>query len=304
MDLSVLARQLDEAERAQMAKGDVQSKEYLTFLEQPSGNVDDSGFFSVQVLSEALKAFHLDLVAFNSEECKASRNNPLLEQAYICNHQQHWLTLRRIGSQWFNLDSILLQPELVSDMYLSLLLEQLRQEGYSIFAVRGDLPGCEAHDILLACPVDPKELARLKPVKMERLKPPRQSKSPSFDDVSSTIVEIDNDDLDVEEDEDYQLALAISASLQDSEKQGEQSSPLEGELNVPVEGVTHTQTMSKPNPPPILNELNSPMDDEPPHPAERGSNPPVENELPTPADKERDSQQDTLITNEFDNNSS
>jgi ataxin-3 len=33
VDLSVLARQLDEAERAQMAKGDVQSKEYLTFLE-------------------------------------------------------------------------------------------------------------------------------------------------------------------------------------------------------------------------------------------------------------------------------
>ena len=90
--------------------------------------------------------------------------------------------------------------------------------------MRGDLPGCEAHDILLACPVDPKELARLKPVKMERLKPPRQSKSPSFDDVSSTIVEIDNDDLDVEEDEDYQLALAISASLQGALLRGQNKS--------------------------------------------------------------------------------
>ena len=33
--------------------------------------------------------------------------------------------------QWFNLDSLLEEPELVSDTYLNLLLEQLRQEGWS-----------------------------------------------------------------------------------------------------------------------------------------------------------------------------
>ena len=134
-------------------------------------------------------------------------------------------------------------------MFLSLLLEQLRQEGvcvcvhvrvcgvcayvcacinapyftsslsiytgYSIFAVRGSLPLCEAHEILSACPVDPKDAAKLK-VRMESLKPSRYEKSPSFDDVSSTAVEIDNDDLDDDNEEDYQLALAISASLQGS----------------------------------------------------------------------------------------
>ena len=121
-------------------------------------------------------------------------------------------------------------------MFLSLLLEQLRQEGvcvcvcvlaqhftsslsiytgYSIFAVRGSLPLCEAHEILSACPVDPKDAAKLK-VRMESLRPSRYDKSPSFDDVSSTAVEIDNDDLDDDTEEDYQLALAISASLQGS----------------------------------------------------------------------------------------
>ena len=33
--------------------------------------------------------------------------------------------------QWFNLDSIITGPELVSDTYLNLLLEQLRYEGWS-----------------------------------------------------------------------------------------------------------------------------------------------------------------------------
>uniref|UniRef100_A0A6Q2XQE2 ubiquitinyl hydrolase 1 n=1 Tax=Esox lucius TaxID=8010 RepID=A0A6Q2XQE2_ESOLU len=50
--------------------------------------------------------------------------------------------------QWFNLNSLLTGPELISDTYLALFLAQLQQEGYSIFVIRGNLPDCDAEQIL------------------------------------------------------------------------------------------------------------------------------------------------------------
>eukprot|EP00075_Anas_platyrhynchos_P022781 XP_027312034.1 ataxin-3-like [Anas platyrhynchos] len=49
VELSSIAQQLDEEERMRMAEGGVSSEEYRTFLQQPSVNMDDSGFFSIQV---------------------------------------------------------------------------------------------------------------------------------------------------------------------------------------------------------------------------------------------------------------
>uniref|UniRef100_A0A8C6SYP9 ubiquitinyl hydrolase 1 n=1 Tax=Neogobius melanostomus TaxID=47308 RepID=A0A8C6SYP9_9GOBI len=99
VDLSSIAHQLDEEER-----------EYRTFLQQPSGNMDDSGFFSIQ---------------------------------------------------WFNLNSLLTGPELISDTYLALFLAQLQQEGYSIFVIRGNLPECEADQILAIMRVQQQQRPRL-----------------------------------------------------------------------------------------------------------------------------------------------
>jgi ataxin-3 len=65
-------------------------------------------------------------------------------KAFICNHAAHWFALRRFGSHWFNLNSLNDHPEYVSPMYLNLFLGQLRQEGYTIFVVTGNLPQCEA----------------------------------------------------------------------------------------------------------------------------------------------------------------
>lgn len=50
-------------------------------------------------------------------------------QAYICNYRDHWFTIRRLGHQWFNLNSLLTGPELISDTYLAMFLAQLQQEG-------------------------------------------------------------------------------------------------------------------------------------------------------------------------------
>ena len=50
VDLADLAKQLDEAERQRMSEGnDPDSEEYRRFMAQPSANMDDTGFFSVQV---------------------------------------------------------------------------------------------------------------------------------------------------------------------------------------------------------------------------------------------------------------
>ncbi|XP_067099005.1 ataxin-3 [Osmerus mordax] len=148
VDLSSIAHQLDEEERMRMAEGGMASEEYRTFLQQPSGNMDDSGFFSIQVISNALGVWGLELLLFNSREYQRLMINPINEKAFICNYKEHWFTVRKLGQQWFNLNSLLTGPELISDTYLALFLAQLQQEGYSIFVIRGNLPDCEAEQIL------------------------------------------------------------------------------------------------------------------------------------------------------------
>ncbi|XP_064784265.1 ataxin-3-like isoform X4 [Oncorhynchus masou masou] len=148
VDLSSIAHQLDEEERMRMAEGGMGSEEYRTFLQQPSGNMDDSGFFSIQVISNALSVWGLELILFNSREYQSLMINPINEKAFICNYKEHWFTIRKLGQQWFNLNSLLTGPELISDTYLALFLAQLQQEGYSIFVIRGNLPECDAEQIL------------------------------------------------------------------------------------------------------------------------------------------------------------
>ncbi|XP_012232438.1 ataxin-3-like isoform X2 [Linepithema humile] len=125
-------------------------------MQQPSGNMDDSGYFSVQVISSALKVWGLELVPYNSSTeptALLAQNDPSRMRAYICNYKGHWFTIRKLGNQWFNLNSMLNGPQLISDTYLAMYLAQLLQEGYSIFIVIGTFPQCPAEDILLKNPI-------------------------------------------------------------------------------------------------------------------------------------------------------
>ncbi|XP_032819911.1 ataxin-3 isoform X1 [Petromyzon marinus] len=161
VDLSTLAVQLDEAERLRMAEGGITSQEYQRFMEQPSGNMDDSGFFSIQVINSALGVWGLEMAPVNARHFQRSHIELLKEMAFICNYKEHWLTVRKLGNQWFNLNSLLSGPELISDTYLSLFLAQLQQEGYAIFAVRGSFPECEADQLLRLMPAVQNERPRL-----------------------------------------------------------------------------------------------------------------------------------------------
>ena len=85
---------------------------------------------------------------------------------YLTDCREHWFAIRRLGNQWFNLNSLLEGPELVgltheeletvfvqvSNSYLGEFLAQLQQEGYSIFLVTGTLPECDADLVLQAVP--------------------------------------------------------------------------------------------------------------------------------------------------------
>ena len=61
-----------------MAEAGYSTEEYKKFIMQPSSNFDDSGFFSIQVLQEALKVWGLELLPLKStdEWCKTARENP------------------------------------------------------------------------------------------------------------------------------------------------------------------------------------------------------------------------------------
>lgn len=151
-----------------------------------AGFSSDTGFFSIQVLQKALETFNIELIPFASQQPMAqhARDEPTSVQAYICNLREHWLTIRRFGRQYFDLNSISNVPKLISDTYLSLYLAQLQQSGYSIFIIRGDLPVCLADERLANNVIDPTFYRSLTEQRAETSssRPSVPSSSSSFDD--------------------------------------------------------------------------------------------------------------------------
>ncbi|NWV28180.1 ATX3 protein, partial [Origma solitaria] len=248
VELSSIAQQLDEEERMRMAEGGVSSEEYRTFLQQqPSVNMDDSGFFSIQVISNALKVWGLELILFNSPEYQRLGIDPINEKSFICNYKEHWFTVRKLGKQWFNLNSLLMGPELISDTYLALFLAQLQQEGYSIFVVKGDLPDCEADQLLQMIRVQQMQRPKLIGEEAAQSRDQRLPRS-DVDQAIEASHPFDGTGMLDEDEENFQRALALSRQeidMEDEEAdlrraiqlsmQGSRRSELSGSLpqNVP-----------------------------------------------------------------------
>ncbi|KAI6040284.1 Josephin-domain-containing protein [Pisolithus marmoratus] len=152
-DLSELARNLDALEYS-----------YNNDSNGSGGsmNMDDTGYFSVQVLESALNVFGLSLVRWRSEATRPYHNKPHTQLAFILNHNQHWYTLRRFGltpegGHWFNLDSSEPEPRRIGKIYLDMVLQQAEQDGYSVFAVTptesgSTLPRVRADEIAESIP--------------------------------------------------------------------------------------------------------------------------------------------------------
>lgn len=54
--------------------------------------------------------------------------------------QEHWFTIRKTDDGWWNFNSLYPAPEQLSNFYLTAYLDSLKQQGYTIFVVRGTLP--------------------------------------------------------------------------------------------------------------------------------------------------------------------
>ncbi|KAH9935644.1 Josephin-domain-containing protein [Fomitopsis serialis] len=199
-DLSTIARELDEEE----AQYDEDRHG------QVSANMDDTGFFSVQVLEKALQVWGLTLIRWRSERMRPYQEHPHAQIAFVLNLEQHWYTLRRFGAtsphpdfnlehsvgHWFNLNSFLQRPEWISKTYLGMVLQQAEADGYSVFAVVQQNP-----DAPLAVPLTSADhLAATIPEK------PSSTTATSRGASSSHV-------LDGFEDEDMELQAALQASL-------------------------------------------------------------------------------------------
>jgi Ataxin-3 len=221
VSLGMIANELDRKER-QLFK----SSEYS------SSNVDDSGNFSIQVLNNALMGKGVSLDRWFDRQGEHPKD-PLSETAFVVNLSDHWFTIRQLHGHWWNLNSSIEVPELVSNFYLSALLATLSGEGYSIFNVTGQIPESSTPQSveylppistatwyldsdLLANKYGKSTTATATTVEEPKFQP--------FSGKGNKLVEKPSENLlalhaGAENDEELQLALAISASLEADKQQ-------------------------------------------------------------------------------------
>ena len=63
----------------------------------------------------------------------------ILNKRFICNSEKHWFSIRKINKIWYNLNSTNSYPEIISDFYLSAFLQNIKENGYTIFLVKGNI---------------------------------------------------------------------------------------------------------------------------------------------------------------------
>ena len=140
VDLGDIAQGLDEQERRFMMEGGTMTPDALKFLSEGSGNVDESGNFSIQVLRAAIQQSHgIELSSYTANNGSVVKEMTA-EQGFIVNRSSHWFTVRKIKNRWWNLNSTLEFPEPITEFYLTAFLSQLIGDGYTVFIAKGNVP--------------------------------------------------------------------------------------------------------------------------------------------------------------------
>eukprot|EP00069_Balaena_mysticetus_P014428 bmy_08696T0 len=137
--------------------------------------------FHEKVISNALKVWGLELILFNSPEYQRLRIDPINERSFICNYKEHWFTVRKLG-------------------------KQRERERYSIFVVKGDLPDCEADQLLQMVRVQQMHRPKLIGEELAQLKEQRVQKT----DLERVLEANDGSGMLDADEEDLQRALALS----------------------------------------------------------------------------------------------
>ncbi|KAH7443310.1 hypothetical protein KP509_02G029200 [Ceratopteris richardii] len=142
LDLAAMATELDQKERQIVMDtgGSCASSDYARLVGEGSSNVSLDGNFSIQVLAKALDVWDLRVTSLDAREAETAKANPHQETAFICHLHDHWFTIRKVGGEWYNFNSLFPAPEHLSNFYLSAFLSSLQSEGWSIFVVRGNFP--------------------------------------------------------------------------------------------------------------------------------------------------------------------
>lgn len=131
VSLAEIAHKLDAQERLALQG---------TGLEAESGNVRADGFFSVQVITQALEHIGLTSTPIGAESMRGVAARPEGEVGFIFNRSQHWFTVRKLGTYFFDLNSMQPQPRVLSAAQLCDTIKQAAANGYSVFVVRGKFP--------------------------------------------------------------------------------------------------------------------------------------------------------------------
>lgn len=136
--LAEIAQQLDEIELSFMAQNDeggISSKDYIKRVAEGSGNVDETGNFSIEVLRAALKnRYGLNLPNIRQQGILDGRDVTDID-GFVCNRDSHWFAIRKINSRYWNLNSTKERPEQISHFRLAAEIESLQDAGYSVFCV-------------------------------------------------------------------------------------------------------------------------------------------------------------------------
>jgi hypothetical protein len=131
-DFGQVAAQLDRAE-AQLTGG--------SGLGDGSNSRMD-GFFNVQVMQAVLTRSGYTMTPAQGEGGLDPKADTAKETAFILNKREHWFSLRRIGREWFDLNSCIKTPQHYTDGDVRFHVSDAVKQGYSVFVVRGTFPRC------------------------------------------------------------------------------------------------------------------------------------------------------------------
>merc|ERR1719291_809011 len=128
-DFDRVAKELDRAEAALMGGSDL---DY--------GNARADGFFNVQVIQAVLQRAGYEVLPTAGKNGLAPNEDTAKETAFILNKQEHWFALRRLGREWFDLNSCIKTPQHFNDSDIRWHISDAMKQGYSVFMIRGNFP--------------------------------------------------------------------------------------------------------------------------------------------------------------------
>lgn len=82
---------------------------------------------------------NIECTPIENPAVKASIKDYADEEAFICHSVDHWLAIRKVHGVWYNLNSTNMVPpgpQIISNFYLSVFLDSIKNSGYTIFVIR------------------------------------------------------------------------------------------------------------------------------------------------------------------------